>query len=212
MFLETAKVRQSHGSNALTPSRTSRRILLTGGPMAVVVALCVAVALVVPGPKPVLASSTVKEQTNSLSFDQPARLPSVNVAEAAARALQLRNERIRLWLASPVVQMQIWLGALKGPSPWDGLARCESGLQWHRQGSLRGGGLGYTNTVWLSFIHGRDPNNGRRIGNDYVADFGFPELPGLATREQQIVVAERERIWNGGTAVGAWGCGAYYGK
>jgi Transglycosylase-like domain len=71
-------------------------------------------------------------------------------------------------------------------SLWDSIAACETQGDWSMQGSSFSGGLGFANSAWSAFGgHEFAPNAGR------------------ATREEQIVVAERIRA-----AVGmqAWGC------
>lgn len=73
-----------------------------------------------------------------------------------------------------------------GDSVWDRMAQCETGGNWQMRGSSFSGGVGFANTTWNAF-------GGQQ----------FASNAGLATREQQIVVAERVRA-----AVGfrAWGC------
>lgn len=72
---------------------------------------------------------------------------------------------------------------------WDGIARCETGGNWSMRGSSFSGGLGFYNGTWSSF-------GGRE----------FASNAGLATREQQIVVAERVYARYG---LSGWGCRAY---
>jgi hypothetical protein len=69
---------------------------------------------------------------------------------------------------------------------WDRMAQCETGGNWHMRGSRFSGGVGFANSTWNAFG-----------GQEFASNAG------LATREQQIVVAERVRA-----AVGfrAWGC------
>jgi hypothetical protein len=55
---------------------------------------------------------------------------------------------------------------------WDRLADCESGGQWDIQGARYGGGLQILSATWRNF-----------------GGTEFADLPGQATREQQIVVA-----------------------
>lgn len=69
---------------------------------------------------------------------------------------------------------------------WDRLAQCETGGNWNMQGSRYSGGLGFYNGTWDSF-------GGRE----------FASNAGMATREQQITVAERVRARYGYTG---WGC------
>ena len=75
-------------------------------------------------------------------------------------------------------------------SRWDQLARCESGGNWETNtGNGYSGGLQFLHSTWLS--------NG---GAEFAADAY------LATREQQIVVAERVYDSFG---LSGWGCRAY---
>ncbi len=69
---------------------------------------------------------------------------------------------------------------------WDGIARCETGGNWSMQGPRYSGGLGFANTTWDAF-------GGRE----------FAPNAGLASREQQIVVAERVHARYG---LSGWGC------
>jgi len=71
-------------------------------------------------------------------------------------------------------------------SVWDAIAACETQGNWSMQGSSYSGGVGFSNAAWDSF-------GGRE----------FAPNAGQATREQQIVVAERIRAAAG---YGAWGC------
>jgi len=69
---------------------------------------------------------------------------------------------------------------------WDRIAQCETGGNWSMRGSRFSGGLGFANSTWASF-------GGRE----------FASNAGLASREQQIIVAERLRDYGGYTG---WGC------
>jgi hypothetical protein len=71
-------------------------------------------------------------------------------------------------------------------SIWDSIAACETQGNWSMRGSTYSGGLGFANSAWTSF------------GGEQ-----FAPNAGQATREQQIVVAERIRASVG---LGAWGC------
>ena len=71
---------------------------------------------------------------------------------------------------------------------WDGIAMCETGGDWSHQ-SQYDGGLGILHVAWLEF-GGRD----------------FAEYGSDATREEQIVVAERLHDRHG---LSGWGCKAY---
>lgn len=130
---------------------------------------------------------------------------------AAVYAHRLAQVRWHDFLARlPAIMNLLTLYSLRGPSPWDGVARCETGSNWTMQGATFSGGLGFANSTWDTFVHGQTPSSGR-LWNDLVSDFGYPQNAGQASREQQIVVANRIRDWNHGTAVGAWGCGWAYG-
>ncbi len=72
---------------------------------------------------------------------------------------------------------------------WDGIARCETGGNWSMQGSRFSGGLGFANSTWSGFGGGQ-----------------FAPNAGQATREQQIVVAERVYARYG---LSGWGCRRY---
>jgi hypothetical protein len=69
---------------------------------------------------------------------------------------------------------------------WDGIARCETGGNWSMSGGSFSGGLGFANTTWRGFG-----------GGEFAANAG------QATREQQIVVAERVYARYG---LSGWGC------
>jgi Transglycosylase-like domain len=71
-------------------------------------------------------------------------------------------------------------------SMWDDIAACETQGDWSMSGPSFSGGVGFSNSAWDSF-------GGRE----------FAPNAGQATREQQIVVAERIRSSVG---MGAWGC------
>ena len=71
---------------------------------------------------------------------------------------------------------------------WDGIARCETGGNWQHQ-TRYDGGLGILHAAWIEF-------GGRE----------FAEYGSQATREQQIIVAERIYAKYG---LSGWGCKAY---
>jgi len=72
---------------------------------------------------------------------------------------------------------------------WDGIAECETGGNWQMQGSTYSGGVGFANTTWSGF-------GGRE----------FAPNAGMASREEQIVVAERVYARYG---LSGWGCKSY---
>jgi hypothetical protein len=71
-------------------------------------------------------------------------------------------------------------------SVWDRIAACETQGNWSMQGPSFSGGVGFANNTWSSFG-----------GNEFAPNAG------QATREEQIIVAERVRARVG---MGAWGC------
>ncbi|HEV2309777.1 MAG TPA: transglycosylase family protein, partial [Acidimicrobiia bacterium] len=79
-----------------------------------------------------------------------------------------------------------YIGSKADPR-WDEIANCETGGNWSMVGPTYSGGLGIYNGTWNAF-------GGQQ----------FASNPGYATREQQIIVAERIRARYG---FGAWGCG-----
>jgi resuscitation-promoting factor RpfB len=89
----------------------------------------------------------------------------------------------------PVVAAQptIHYYGTKADPRWDNIANCETGGNWGMQGPMFSGGLGIYNGTWNGF-------GGQQYGSN----------AGQATREQQIIVAERIRARYG---FGAWGCG-----
>jgi uncharacterized protein YabE (DUF348 family) len=74
----------------------------------------------------------------------------------------------------------------KADPVWDRIAQCETGGNWGMHGPMFSGGLGFYNGTWDAF-GGRD----------------FAAHAGLASREEQIIVAERVRA---GVGIGAWEC------
>ncbi len=72
---------------------------------------------------------------------------------------------------------------------WDGIAQCETAGNWSMQGRSFSGGLGFYNGTWSGFGGGQ-----------------FAPNAGQATREEQIVVAERVYARHRLTG---WGCRAY---
>jgi uncharacterized protein YabE (DUF348 family) len=90
--------------------------------------------------------------------------------------------RVPMVLARPNVT---YFGTKADPM-WDRIAQCETGGNWAFQGPIYSGGLGFYNGTW-------DGWGGRE----------FATNAGLATREEQIIVAERVRASVG---ISGWGC------
>jgi hypothetical protein len=103
------------------------------------------------------------------------------VADARRRAAEAERMRVALEHAAAVQAAERARTAV-----WDRIAQCETGGDWSMQGSRYSGGVGFANSTWNAF-------GGRE----------FAPNAGLATREQQIVVAERVRDYGGYTG---WGC------
>jgi uncharacterized protein YabE (DUF348 family) len=74
----------------------------------------------------------------------------------------------------------------KADPMWDRIAECETAGNWGMQGPTYSGGLGFYNGTWDQFG-----------GRQYASNAG------LATREEQIQVAENVRASVG---IGGWGC------
>ncbi|MGN6722517.1 MAG: ubiquitin-like domain-containing protein [Marmoricola sp.] len=78
---------------------------------------------------------------------------------------------------------------VSGNTAWDRIAQCESGGNWHiNTGNGYYGGLQFSLSTW-------DAYGGQQ----------FAARPDLASRDQQITVANRVKAAQGG--YGAWGCG-----
>lgn len=129
----------------------------------------------------------------------PAAPQAAHVPIEAALVSRARAEAEQKIVVAMVVQQQQQLAAFyaavssqlqqKTSVNWDGIAQCETAGNWHMQGSTFSGGLGFYNGTWTGF-------GGRQ----------FAANAGQATREQQIVVAERVYARFG---LSGWGCRAY---
>ena len=121
----------------------------------------------------------------------PARVPLD--AAVAARARAQAEQTLRDYQAAQ--ERAAYLAAVaeyfrpKTGVNWDGIAQCETAGNWSMHGAKFSGGLGFYNGTWNSF-------GGRQ----------FASNAGSATREQQIVVAERVYARYG---LSGWGCRAY---
>ncbi len=115
-------------------------------------------------------------------------------AALTARARAENEQKLREAQAAEAQLAQFYAGIAEYYRPktgvnWDGIAQCETASNWSMQGSSFSGGLGFYNGTWSGF------GGGQFAGN-----------AGQATREQQIVVAERVYARYGLTG---WGCRAY---
>lgn len=89
----------------------------------------------------------------------------------------------------PVVEAKpyiLFYGTQHDPR-WDKIAECETGKNWRAQGPTYQGGLGIFAQTWKGF-----------------GGYEFAQNAGDATKEEQIIVAERIRARYG---FRAWGCG-----
>ena len=97
----------------------------------------------------------------------------------------------------PVEEVEVSTVDQSGPTPveyWDRMAQCETGGNWqHFPYGTWTGGLGIYNQTWLGWGGGE-----------------FAPTAGQATREQQIIVADRIAVLGygnlGPVGYSAWGC------
>jgi hypothetical protein len=111
------------------------------------------------------------------------------LAEQEAARRQDLEQRVAAWLAAAAAQATQVRQA--HDAVWDRLAQCETGGNWGLRGARFSGGLGIFNGTWDAF-------GGRE----------FASNAGMATRDQQITVAERIRARYGYTG---WGCAPHVG-
>lgn len=127
---------------------------------------------------------------------RPHALPRSSVAiepalVSASEAVQVRNEqRFSVAVLEHSAAQQAAEKASRD-SIWDRIAACETQGNWSMQGPSFSGGVGFANSTWSSFG-----------GTEFAPNAG------QATREQQIIVAERVRARVG---MGAWGCAKRFG-
>jgi len=130
---------------------------------------------------------------------EPTQLPAVELA-AARRSVAVRPvEGVLLTHAAKVTDQENVAAAVEAARAaamtprtgvdWDGIATCETGGNWSMQGSSYSGGLGFANTTWSGYG-----------GHEFASNAG------QASREEQIVVAERVYAEHG---LSGWGCKAY---
>jgi len=105
---------------------------------------------------------------------------------AASAAVQARNEERYKVAVLEHTAAQHSAAESSRDSMWDRIAACETQGNWAMRGSSFSGGVGFSNAAWS-----------RWGGSEFAPNAG------QATREQQIIVAERIRASVG---LGAWGC------
>jgi transglycosylase-like protein len=126
--------------------------------------------------------------------DQPGRAHALRRAPvaiepslvAASAAVQARAEQRYSVAVLENAAAQQTAQQVSGDSIWDRIAACETQGDWSMRGPSFSGGVGFANSTWSSFG-----------GTEFAPNAG------QATREQQIIVAERVRAKVG---MGAWGC------
>ena len=129
------------------------------------------------------AASDQPQRPHALRGAPVAIEPSLLSASAAVQArAQLRYSVAVLEQAAAQQAVQ----QVSRDSIWDRIAACETQGNWSMRGPSFSGGVGFANSTWSSFG-----------GTEFAANAGD------ATREQQIIVAERVRARVG---MGAWGC------
>lgn len=128
------------------------------------------------------ARPTVK--TASVPLDAAVAARARAEAEQALLVQALKEQQLAAFYAAAQQRY-----ARRTNVDWDGIAQCETGGNWSMRGSQFSGGVGFYNGTWNAF-------GGRE----------FASNAGLATREQQIVVAERVYARYG---LSGWGCRAY---
>lgn len=168
--------------------RRLHRPAVVSGAVAVVAGLVlVATAVGIGGGGVADAAPSTK---SSAKKDEVPAVVSVPIDAALVARAQLENEEtVRAY------QEAQWYAAVaerfrpKTGVNWDGIARCETGGNWSMRGSRYSGGLGFYNGTWNAF-------GGRE----------FAPNAGMATREEQIVVAERVYARYG---LSGWGCRRY---
>jgi resuscitation-promoting factor RpfB len=131
-------------------------------------------------PDPNLDVGSTRDQPGTAGIMRVAYAVTSNNGSEAGRAPVSQ-------VPSVVAQPNIHYYGTKADPRWDNIARCETGGNWAMQGPQFSGGVGFYNGTWNAF-------GGQQ----------FAPNAGLATREQQIIVAERIRKRYGFTA---WGCG-----
>jgi hypothetical protein len=129
------------------------------------------------------AASDERQQSQALRRGPVGIEPSLVSASAAVQARA--EQRYSVAVLEHTTAQQAAEKASRD-SIWDRIAACETQGNWAMRGPSFSGGVGFANSTWSSFG-----------GNEFAANAG------QATREQQIIVAERVRARVG---MGAWGC------
>jgi len=166
-----------------------RRSWVTGAGVAMtVVAVAAGVVLLDP------IAGGASSRRRSVDVAEAARVPIEAALVTRARA-EAEQKVVGALVAHQQQQLAAFYAAVreklrpKTGVNWDGIAQCETASNWQMQGNKFSGGLGFYNGTWTSF-------GGRE----------FAPNAGMATREEQIHVAERVYARYG---LSGWGCRAY---
>jgi hypothetical protein len=157
--------------------RRSRRRAHTLRALAFLLALPVAAWSAVDAPHPTTS--------NAVASPPPRVTPAVPVRKIDAHLLSSRRHTVRAHAERTLQAIALLRAAQQRTAQWDELARCENGGDWNVVDRY-GGGLGIFIGTWHAF------------GGDE-----FASNPGYATKEQQIIVAERIYARHG---ISGWGC------
>jgi hypothetical protein len=115
----------------------------------------------------------------------PTPAPKIPVRHVDARLLSSRRRVVSAHVEKTLKAIALMNALQQRTTQWDELARCENGGDWSVVDRY-GGGLGIFIGTWHAF------------GGDE-----FASNPGYATKEQQMVVAERIYARHG---LSGWGC------
>jgi len=157
--------------------RFSRRRAHPLRALAFLLALPVAAWSAVDAPHPMTS--------NAVAAPPPRVTPAVPVRKIDPHLLSSRRRRVRAHAERTLQAIALLRAAQQRTAQWDELARCENGGDWNVVDRY-GGGLGIFIGTWHAF------------GGDE-----FASNPGYATKEQQIIVAERIYARHG---ISGWGC------
>lgn len=183
-----AVVDQTPTPRVRVPQPRNRSV--AAGVVGVFVALSAAGVAFSPGPVAGGATASRRPTAATRAASRAAHVP-IDAALVSRARIQAEQKVV----AELVRQQQAQAAAVaeyyrpKTSVNWDGIARCETGGNWSMQGRSFSGGVGFYNGTWNGF-------GGQQ----------FAPNAGMATREQQIVVAERVHARYG---LSGWGCRAY---
>jgi Transglycosylase-like domain len=130
------------------------------------------------------ATVVVDRVEQSMRDSMTASAFTVAVLDARRRAAEAEQLRVALAWVAAVEEARAAKAARD--AVWDRIAACETGGNWSMRGSSYSGGVGFANSTWNAFG-----------GQEFASNAG------LATREQQIIVAERVYDYGG---YSGWGC------